>query len=355
MSLTYPSMPGAAGRALDRRKASILRAIVREYVKSGQPVASKTLVERYKLQVSAATIRNDMGVLEELGYIVQPHTSAGRIPTDLGYRWFVDNWPGMSWPEVSQEDRRAIDVVLDAEFRSLDYTLDSTSQVLSSLTEAAGIAMAPPSRRNKLRRLDLIMRDPKRATMLLVARNGEVEQGVVEFPEEQTEDKLDDLAKLLNAKLDGIDFTALAQTIAAIENVTPEMMALADEIDDVIEAGASQRIFRGGTANMLSPPVLLGHGDRPGDRRRSGAPPGAVGPDDRGQRLGDGAGLHRPGSSGRADAGLHGDLRPVRSGRRPSGQRRCDRADPDGLPAHHRCRRGGCPPSERLTRKRRLI
>src|SRR5688572_32281197 len=116
MSLTYPSMPGAAGRALDRRKASILRAIVREYVKSGQPVASKTLVERYKLQVSAATIRNDMGVLEELGYIVQPHTSAGRIPTDLGYRWFVDNWPGTSWPEVSQEDRRAIDVVLDAEF-----------------------------------------------------------------------------------------------------------------------------------------------------------------------------------------------------------------------------------------------
>ena len=252
MSLTYPSMPGAAGRALDRRKASILRAIVREYVKSGQPVASKTLVERYKLQVSAATIRNDMGVLEELGYIVQPHTSAGRIPTDLGYRWFVDNWPGTSWPEVSDQDRRAIDVVLDAEFRSLDYTLDSTSHILSTLTEAAGIAMAPPSRRNQLRRLDLIMRDARRATVLLVARNGEVEQGVVEFPEEQTEDNLDDLAKLLNAKLDGIDFTALAKAISAIENVTAEMMAVADEIDDVIEAGASQRIFRGGTANMLS-------------------------------------------------------------------------------------------------------
>jgi heat-inducible transcriptional repressor len=253
MSLTYPSMPGAAGRALDRRKASILRAIVREYVKSGQPVASKTLVERYKLQVSAATIRNDMGVLEELGYIVQPHTSAGRIPTDLGYRWFVDNWPGTSWPEVSQEDRRAIDVVLDAEFRSLDYTLDSTSQVLSSLTEAAGIAMAPPSRRNKLRRLDLIMRDPKRATMLLVARNGEVEQGVVEFGEDKTEDELDDLAKSLNTKLEGVDFTELVKTILQAENVSSDYKAVADEIEDVMEAGASQRIFRGGTANILSP------------------------------------------------------------------------------------------------------
>jgi heat-inducible transcriptional repressor len=246
-------MPGAAGRALDRRKASILRAIVREYVKSGQPVASKTLVERYKLQVSAATIRNDMGVLEELGYIVQPHTSAGRIPTDLGYRWFVDNWPGTSWPEVSREDRRAIDVVLDAEFRSLDYTLDSTSQVLSSLTEAAGIAMAPPSRRNKLRRVDLIMRDPKRATMLLVARNGEVEQGVVEFGEDKTEDELDDLAKALNAKLEGVDFTELVKTIVETENAGAEWKAVADEIEDIMEAGASQRIFRGGTANILSP------------------------------------------------------------------------------------------------------
>lgn len=253
MSLTYPSMPGAAGRALDRRKASILRAIVREYVKSGQPVASKTLVERYKLQVSAATIRNDMGVLEELGYIVQPHTSAGRIPTDLGYRWFVDNWPGTSWPEVSQEDRRAIDVVLDAEFRSLDYTLDSTSQVLSTLTEAAGIAMAPPSRRNNLRRLDLIMRDPRRATMLLVARNGEVEQGIVEFSEEKTEDELDDLAKALNAKLDGVDFNSLVKAITETENDSADWKAVADEIGEIMEAGASQRIFRGGTANILSP------------------------------------------------------------------------------------------------------
>lgn len=252
MSLTYPSMPGAAGRALDRRKASILRAIVREYVKSGQPVASKTLVERYKLQVSAATIRNDMGVLEELGYIVQPHTSAGRIPTDLGYRWFVDNWPGTSWPEIPDQDRRAIDVVLDAEFRGLDYTLDSTSHVLSTLTEAAGIAMAPPSRRNQLRRLDLIMRDARRATMLLVADNGEVEQGVVEFTEGKAEEQLDDLARNLNAKLKGLDFNDLAETVLNGDNVSADWKAVADEIGNVIEAGASQRIFRGGTANILS-------------------------------------------------------------------------------------------------------
>lgn len=254
MSLTYPSMPGAAGgRALDRRKASILRAVVREYVKSGQPVASKTLVERYKLQVSAATIRNDMGVLEELGYIVQPHTSAGRIPTDQGYRWFVDNWPGTSWPEIPDHDRRAIDFVLDAEFRGLEYTLDSTSQVLSTLTEAAGIAVAPPSRRNFLRRLDLIGRDARRATLLLVARNGEVSQGVVDFAEDKTDNDLDDIARDLNAKLDGIAFDQLAPTILAMEDVAADWRSVAREIVEVVEVGSSQRVFRGGTANILSP------------------------------------------------------------------------------------------------------
>lgn len=252
MSLTYPPMPGASGRSLDRRKASILRAIVREYVKSGQPVASRTLAERYRLQVSAATIRNDMGVLEELGYIVQPHTSAGRIPTDLGYRWFVDNWPGTTWPEIPDQDRRAIDVVLDAEFRGLEYTLDSTSHVLSTLTEAAGIAVAPPARSNQLRRLDLIARDSRWATLLLVARNGEVEQGVVEFAEDRTEDDLEDLIRDLNRELKGMEFDKLAPMIRATEGVQADWLCVADEIEQLIESGSHHRIFRGGTANILS-------------------------------------------------------------------------------------------------------
>jgi heat-inducible transcriptional repressor len=245
-------LPGAGGRALDRRKASILRAIVREYVKTGQPVASKTLADRYRLQVSAATIRNDMGVLEELGYIVQPHTSAGRIPTDLGYRWFVDNWPGAAWPNIPETERRAIDLVLSSEARGLESVLDSTSQVLSKLTEAAGIALAPPSRKNLLRRLELLSRDPRRATVLLIARSGEVEQGLVEFAADRSEDDLDLLAKSLNTKLDGIEFSKLASTILESPAVTEDEKVVAAEIKDVLVERASQRIFRGGTANILS-------------------------------------------------------------------------------------------------------
>lgn len=229
-----------------------MRAVVREYVKTGQPVASRTLVDCYRLQVSAATIRNDMSVLEELGYIVQPHTSAGRIPTDLGYRWFVDNWPGTAWPEITEAERRAIDLVLDAEFRGLEYTLDSTSQVLSKLTEAAGIALAPPQRKNVLRRLELFGRDPRRATMLLIARSGEVEQAVVEFSQDKTDDDLGDIARALNAVLVGVAFDKLAQTVREQQETSVDQLSVAQEIDEVIAAGSSQRIFKGGTANILS-------------------------------------------------------------------------------------------------------
>ena len=93
---------------LDARKAAILRAIVRDYVKNGQPIGSEVLARKHRLRVSPATIRNEMGVLEELGYISQPHTSAGRIPTDLGYRWFIDNWPGATWQNSQFRSRRPL-------------------------------------------------------------------------------------------------------------------------------------------------------------------------------------------------------------------------------------------------------
>jgi heat-inducible transcriptional repressor len=250
--ISPPPHTPMGGRSLDRRKGSILRAIVREYVKTGQPVASKTLVDRYRLNVSAATIRNDMGVLEELGYITQPHTSAGRIPTDMGYRWFVDNWPGPSWPNLSDQARKAIDTILHSEFRGLDYTLDSTSHVLSDLTETAALVLAPPSRRDFLRRFELIPRDSRRATMLLIARSGEVEQGIVEFAGEKTEEELDTIAEDLNRQLQGLEFQDLSEKIRGLELQNPDATRVADEIESTVSARTTERIFRGGTANILS-------------------------------------------------------------------------------------------------------
>jgi heat-inducible transcriptional repressor len=134
-------------QALDQRKAAVLRAVVRDYVKTAQPVGSKTLAERHRMKVSSATVRNDMAVLEELGYVSQPHTSAGRIPTDLGYRWFIDNWPEPVWPELSERKRSAIGEFAHAEFPTIDDALEGTSQVLSEVTEATAVVVAPASKR----------------------------------------------------------------------------------------------------------------------------------------------------------------------------------------------------------------
>src|SRR2546428_979018 len=139
---------------LDSRKGAILRAIVREYVRAGQPVGSKALTEKLGLAVSAATVRNDMAMLEDLGYIQRPHSSAGGVPTDKGYRWFIDNWPGPAWPALPPGPQRAINGAFEHDFHALEEALDMTSQVLSEVTEAVAGVAAPPAPGNRPPRLE---------------------------------------------------------------------------------------------------------------------------------------------------------------------------------------------------------
>lgn len=236
---------------LDQRKATILRAIVAEFVRSGQPVGSKLLTERYGLEVSPATVRNDMALLEDLGYIHRPHSSAGRVPTDLGYRWFVDHWPGPAWP-LSDRERRSIERALRAGFGGLDDVLDLTSHVLSEATEAASVVATPPSRTNRLRRLELLFRDERRATLLLIADTGVVEQGLVELAEPRTEDHVSQVARGLDAELHGLVFEDLAGRIRS-GRPDPDRARIADEVEHIVRAKAGERVFRGGTANILGP------------------------------------------------------------------------------------------------------
>lgn len=238
---------------LDKRKALILRAVVREYVRTGQPVGSKTLAQRYRLKVSAATIRNDMAVLEELGYLDQPYTSAGRIPTDLGYRWFVDNWPGPQWPGLPQSAQAAIDGMMKSDFTGIEDVLDSSSHMLSALTESAAVAVAPPAKKNLLRRFELLKRDAKRATLLLVADNGVVKQSIVEFAKEKTEAQLAELTQRLDNKLKGVAFEDLPTKAVEGKEVSDDHKRIGAALRQVVSEKSGDKIFRGGTANILSP------------------------------------------------------------------------------------------------------
>ena len=129
---------------LDDRKLAVLRAIVEDYVSTNEPVGSKNLVDRHNLDVSPATIRNDMAVLEEQGFIVQPHTSAGRVPTDKGYRLFVDRLSGVKPFTVAE--RRAIETFLTGAY-DLDDVVMRTVRLLAQLTRQAGYVQFPRGRR----------------------------------------------------------------------------------------------------------------------------------------------------------------------------------------------------------------
>ena len=248
--------------SLDRRKATILRAIVRDYVQTGQPVGSSRLVERYRLKVSPATIRNDMGSLEDEGYIAQPYTSAGRVPTDLGYRWFVDNWPGPEWPNLNASAQEAIDGAFQHEFGGVDEALGAISLLLSDLTKSAAVAVAPPSAKKfVVRKIDLFARDPRRATLLVVAESGEVEQGIVEFVNEKTNEQLLRLANKLTARCRGVDFEKLSGVITGsaggahakpASKPNQDLEAVAKEVSRLTQEPVAKRVFRGGTANILS-------------------------------------------------------------------------------------------------------
>jgi heat-inducible transcriptional repressor len=162
---------------LDDRKLQVLRAIVTDYVSSREPVGSKALVERHQLDVSAATVRNDMALLEEEGYITQPHTSAGRIPTDKGYRLFVDKLARIK--PLSPAERRAIATFLDGTL-DMDDLVARTVRLLAQMTHQVAIVQYPVTRRGQIRHAELVTLSPERVMVIIVTAAGRVDQSVVE-------------------------------------------------------------------------------------------------------------------------------------------------------------------------------
>src|ERR1700737_1290712 len=161
---------------LDDRKASILRAIVEEYVETAQPVGSATIARSRDLGVSSATVRNDMTVLEREGYLVQPHTSAGRIPTDLGNRFFVDT---STRPALPAGQRRAVSDFFTRAHRALEDLLNETSQFLARITDHAAVIVGPQPDAAHVRSVQLVSLQPNVVVAVAVMSNGTVEKEVI--------------------------------------------------------------------------------------------------------------------------------------------------------------------------------
>ena len=162
---------------LDDRKLKVLKAIVTDYVASREPVGSKALVERHRLDVSPATVRNDMAVLEEEGYIAQPHTSAGRIPTDKGYRLFVDRLAAIK--PLSPAERRAIATFMSGAM-DVDDLVTRTVRILAQLTRQVAIVQYPVAQRSVIRHVDFVPLSTEKMMVIVVSSSGRIEQQVID-------------------------------------------------------------------------------------------------------------------------------------------------------------------------------
>ncbi len=239
---------------LDDRKLDVLRAIVEDYVSTREPVGSKVLVERHQLGVSPATVRNDMAVLEEEGFITQPHTSAGRIPTDKGYRLFVDKLTSVK--TLSGAEKRAIATFLEGAV-DLDDVVHRSVRLLAQLTQQVAIVQYPTLARSTVRHVELVTITSARLLLVLITSTGRVEQRVVELPSPLEDDVLGELRAHLNTAVVGRRLSEAASRVTSLPEmfhrddkavVTQILAVLAEAVADNRN---DEKVAIGGTANLV--------------------------------------------------------------------------------------------------------
>lgn len=233
---------------LDDRKAGILRAVVEEYIDTAQPVGSSRIVQTGGLQVSPATVRNELSVLEREGYLTQPHTSAGRIPTEKGYRFFVDQLTPKGSLQPAQ--RQAVQSFFNSTHGALEQMLHDTSRLLSNLTDYAAVVVGPPHEAATIRSIQLVGLAPRVALLVAVLSNGVVEKRSIELDEDMGDEVIAAASARLAAALVGQvvgdpEVGVASAGDAKVDDVTAGALAQLqashdDEPDHVFVGGASR-------------------------------------------------------------------------------------------------------------------
>jgi heat-inducible transcriptional repressor len=235
----------------DERRLAVLRAIVEDYVATQEPVGSKALVERHSLGVSPATVRNDMAALEEEGLITQPHTSAGRVPTDKGYRLFVDRLTTIK--PMSTAEKRAIATILDGAV-DLDDVVQRSVRLLAQLTHQVALVQYPTLSRSTVRHLEIVGLTPTRLLVVLILSSGRVEQRLVELGSPLDDDGLAALRGRMAAAVSGRIIADASHELGTLVP-PPDDPGIQDlVVEALVEAmsdhRSSERVAVGGAANL---------------------------------------------------------------------------------------------------------
>ena len=239
----------------DERRAQVLRAIVSDYISTSEPVGSKALVERHNLGVSPATIRNDMGVLEDQGFITQQHASSGRVPTEKGYRAFVDTLDHVR--PLSRSERRAMMDFLSGGV-DMEDVLRRSVQLLAQLTQQVAVVQVPTLRVSRIKHCEVVQLAPHRLLLVVIVDTGRVDQRNVELAHAIEPELVPYLRNMMNDALAGQTFSEAADALAGLAvaapaDLAPAVVSCATVLLETFVEAPNDRLILAGAANLARP------------------------------------------------------------------------------------------------------
>ena len=236
---------------LDFRARELLAAVIREYIATAEPVASAQLVRRYRLEVSPATVRNELASLEELGLLTHPHTSAGRVPTDLGYRYFIESL--MPRPALPPEEQVTISHQFQQALSDTAEWLRVAASTLARLTAEASIVTPPSAKRTVLRHVELVPIHERRVLLVAVLEGGAVRQQVLELSTATSAERLRTLSSRLTEALGGATATRVRAMVER-ENADAEIVAALARVLEEQDSFRAHDVYVDGFQNILAKP-----------------------------------------------------------------------------------------------------
>ncbi|WHH60429.1 heat-inducible transcriptional repressor HrcA [Petroclostridium sp. X23] len=242
---------------LGERKRKILQAIIDDYICTAEPVGSRTIAKKHELGLSSATIRNEMADLEDMGFLAQPHTSAGRIPSDLGYRLYVDQL--MRRYKLTIDEINSIKYAMELKIQELNDLIQQASYAISKLTQYTTIVSTPQMKKSSIKHLQLVPIDSVTALLVLVTNASVVKNKTIKLDCAVDIDFLNKLSSILNEKLGGLTIEQI--TLQKIQEIRKEMgyneemlMPILDHISESINSIDNAEVFLGGTTNIFNFP-----------------------------------------------------------------------------------------------------